>query len=319
MALDAPAGVTVLDTATIHRRQSSYVDWPAIIAGIVLASAISVVFISFGSAIGLNFLDFDAREGASPDLHRHCRRQLVPLGADFQLHGRRLSDRPPAPPLSRRHRRRKRSARRRPWPAGLGRCRGSGRRHRHWRYRRCGQCGRLCCLDRHPGGLQRRRGRASIPTPISSIPCSARPSRSMLPWPATKPAASSPRLLSVMARVSEEDRTYLANVVAANTGLTQEEADGPRRSGHRQCRSGPPAGLEAARIARNTGIIGAFLSPPRSWSRPSAPIGRLRRVAITATKARSSPKSSVASDSQERRKTPCFVVWVFGCWACRSG
>ena len=41
MTIDAPAGVAVVDTAA-NRDQSSYVDWPAIIAGIVLASAISL-------------------------------------------------------------------------------------------------------------------------------------------------------------------------------------------------------------------------------------------------------------------------------------
>lgn len=45
---------------------SSYVDWPAIIGGIVLASAISVLLLAFGSAVGLTFVDFDARDGASP-------------------------------------------------------------------------------------------------------------------------------------------------------------------------------------------------------------------------------------------------------------
>lgn len=39
---------------------SSYVDWPAIIAGIVIASAISLVLLSFGSAIGLSFVNFHA-------------------------------------------------------------------------------------------------------------------------------------------------------------------------------------------------------------------------------------------------------------------
>ena len=39
MTIDAPAGVAVVDTAA-NRDQSSYVDWPAIIAGIVLASAL---------------------------------------------------------------------------------------------------------------------------------------------------------------------------------------------------------------------------------------------------------------------------------------
>ena len=39
---------------------SSYVDWPAIIAGIAVASAISLVLLGFGSAIGLSFVNFHA-------------------------------------------------------------------------------------------------------------------------------------------------------------------------------------------------------------------------------------------------------------------
>ena len=46
--------------------ETSYVDWPAIIAGIVLATAISILLLTFGSAIGLGFTDFDAPDGASP-------------------------------------------------------------------------------------------------------------------------------------------------------------------------------------------------------------------------------------------------------------
>ena len=58
MSIDAPAGVAVIESTSTDRDNSSYVDWQAIIAGIVLASAISLVLISFGSAVGLNFLDF---------------------------------------------------------------------------------------------------------------------------------------------------------------------------------------------------------------------------------------------------------------------
>src|SRR5690606_17561632 len=65
MSFDAPTDITVVET-TASREQSSYVDCPAIIAGIVLASAISVVLLSFGSAIGLNFLDFGYRQGPNP-------------------------------------------------------------------------------------------------------------------------------------------------------------------------------------------------------------------------------------------------------------
>src|SRR3954471_15184201 len=65
MAIDTPAGVTFVSGSALNSKEKTYVDWPAIIAGILLASAISIVFISFGSAIGLNFIDFDG-EGASP-------------------------------------------------------------------------------------------------------------------------------------------------------------------------------------------------------------------------------------------------------------
>lgn len=41
----------------------SYVDWPAIIAGVVLASAISLVLLAFGAAIGLTVTDLEPNEG----------------------------------------------------------------------------------------------------------------------------------------------------------------------------------------------------------------------------------------------------------------
>jgi hypothetical protein len=44
----------------------SYVDWAAIIGGIVLASAISLVMLTFGSAIGLSMTNFRSGQGVSP-------------------------------------------------------------------------------------------------------------------------------------------------------------------------------------------------------------------------------------------------------------
>src|SRR5690554_538196 len=44
---------------------SSYVDWPAILAGAVTAAAISVVLLTFGSAIGLSLTNPFGREGVS--------------------------------------------------------------------------------------------------------------------------------------------------------------------------------------------------------------------------------------------------------------
>ncbi len=41
--------------------RGSYVDWGAVFAGIILASAISVVLLEFGSAIGLSFASFSTK------------------------------------------------------------------------------------------------------------------------------------------------------------------------------------------------------------------------------------------------------------------
>src|SRR6218665_1064209 len=54
-----PSELDVLVAAPADDR-GSYVDWPAIIAGIVIASAISLVLLTFGSAIGLSFTNFRA-------------------------------------------------------------------------------------------------------------------------------------------------------------------------------------------------------------------------------------------------------------------
>lgn len=60
-----------VDTVIVTEGQGTsefrdYVDWPAIIAGIVLASAISLVLLTFGSAVGLSFANFRGGSGVSP-------------------------------------------------------------------------------------------------------------------------------------------------------------------------------------------------------------------------------------------------------------
>lgn len=59
---DTPA-IVVADAATGNDK-SSYVDWPAIIGGAALAAAISVVFLTFGSALGLSMTSPYEGEGA---------------------------------------------------------------------------------------------------------------------------------------------------------------------------------------------------------------------------------------------------------------
>jgi hypothetical protein len=66
MTIPGTADVTIVSAPDTEGETRSYVDWPAIIAGVVLASAISIVLLTFGSAIGLGFADFRARSGVSP-------------------------------------------------------------------------------------------------------------------------------------------------------------------------------------------------------------------------------------------------------------
>lgn len=63
--MTAPAEVDVVVAPTAPDT-TSYVDWPAIVAGIVLASGISLVLLAFGSAIGLSMTDFRAGDDISP-------------------------------------------------------------------------------------------------------------------------------------------------------------------------------------------------------------------------------------------------------------
>jgi hypothetical protein len=48
-----------------ERGAASYVDWPAILAGTAVAVALSVVLLTFGSAIGLSIVSFEPGEGGS--------------------------------------------------------------------------------------------------------------------------------------------------------------------------------------------------------------------------------------------------------------
>ena len=63
--MTAPADVDVVVAPTAPDT-ASYVDWPAIIAGIVMATGIALVLLTFGSAIGLSMTDFRAGPDIAP-------------------------------------------------------------------------------------------------------------------------------------------------------------------------------------------------------------------------------------------------------------
>lgn len=56
---------TITPTEPATQETSSYVDWPAILAGGIVAAAISLVLLTFGSAIGLSMTNPFGREGVS--------------------------------------------------------------------------------------------------------------------------------------------------------------------------------------------------------------------------------------------------------------
>ena len=54
-----------LETVVATGDETSYVDWPAILAGTVIATAISLLFLTFGSALGLSLTSAYEGEGMS--------------------------------------------------------------------------------------------------------------------------------------------------------------------------------------------------------------------------------------------------------------
>jgi hypothetical protein len=66
MTISADIETVTVPVAGAVAPQHAYVDWPAIIAGILLASAVSLVMLGFGSAIGLSFANFHGGTGVSP-------------------------------------------------------------------------------------------------------------------------------------------------------------------------------------------------------------------------------------------------------------
>jgi hypothetical protein len=66
MTMDSDVIIATAPVGTGEQEHHSYVDWAAVIAGIVLASAISLVLLTFGSAVGLSFTNFRTFEGVAP-------------------------------------------------------------------------------------------------------------------------------------------------------------------------------------------------------------------------------------------------------------
>ena len=261
MTIDAPAGVAVVETSA-NQDNSSYVDWPAIIAGIILASAISLVLISFGSAIGLNFLDFGFGDGPSPI--------FVGIAAAVWLLWVQISSFMAGGYLTGRLRRRFHDDSLDESVLGDG-------AHGLLVWAGAAVLGTIIAVS-GLGAAANAVGSAAATATVAASNAAEGAADAVDPnayfvdtmFRSAQPAADSEAARGEASRifaqaalgdgtVPEEDRTYLASVVAANTGLAPEEAQARVDQTIASVEAARQEALDAARIARNTGIIGAFL------------------------------------------------------------
>ena len=260
MSMDTQAGVAVVETETITSADHSYVDWSAIFAGIVFASAISLVLISFGSAVGLNFLDFNSREGA-PAI-------LVGIGAASWFLWVQISSFMAGGYLAGRMRRRNFDATEDESDMRDG-------AHGLLVWGGAMILGAILAVS-GIGALASATGNV-VATATEAASNTAEGSLDMDPnayFIDTLFRADTPvdpgvardeagRIFAQAAlgdgTVAAEDRTYLANVVAANTGLAPEEAQARVDQVIANVEAARAEAVEAARVARNTAIIAAFL------------------------------------------------------------
>lgn len=262
MTIVQPTEVAVVDTSST-RDDASYVDWSAIIAGVIFASAISLLFIAFGTAVGLNFIDFNSREGAPGILIGIAAAswflwvQVSSLMAGGYLAGR----------LRRRH-----------FDATEDESDLRDGAHGLIVWAGATVLGAIIALG-GVGAAANMAGSALATATTATSNVAAGAADAIDPnayftdqlFRADQPVAGDTEAARAEAgrifaqaalgdgTVPEADRTYLANVVAANTGLTPEESAARVDAVVVAIDGAKQDALEAARIARNTGIIAAFL------------------------------------------------------------
>lgn len=261
MTIDAPAGVHATNTTAANRDQSSYVDWPAIIAGIVLASAISLVLITFGSAVGLNFLDFGYGDAPNPIFVGIAAAtwflwvQISSFMAGGYLTGR---------------------LRRRYFDANEDESDLRDGAHGLLVWAGAAILGAMIAVGGVGAAANAVGNAAATATTAASNVAEGTADamdpnayfidtmfRSTQPVDAEAARGEAGRIFAQAALgdgvVADADRTYLASVVAANTGIPQPEAEARVDQAIASVEQARQDAIEAARIARNTTIIGAFL------------------------------------------------------------
>lgn len=259
MTIEHPSGIAVIEAPVAgDREKSSYVDWPAIIAGVVFASAISILFISFGSAIGLNMVGFHAREGAPA--------VLIGVAAASWFLWVQISSFMAGGYLTGRLRRRNFDATEDESDVRDG-------AHGLLVWAGAMIVGAVLAVS-GVGAVANAVGSAAATATVAAsnaVEDAVDPNayfvdtlfRANQPVDATLARDEAGRIFAQAAigdgSINADDRAYLANVVAANTGLTPEEAQARVDQVAANVATSRQQAVEAARIARNTAIIAAFL------------------------------------------------------------
>ncbi|MEO5805436.1 hypothetical protein [Devosia sp.] len=264
MALDAPAGIAVVSTGPVNDEHASYVDWPAIIAGIVLASAISLILLAFGSALGLSFANFRLGTNVAPI--------WVGIAAASWFLWVEVSSFMAGGYLTGRLRRRFHDA------------------TEHESDVRDGAHGLLVWAGAAIlGTVIAVGGIGGAASAVGSVAATATQAASTVAGPAAANADPNAYFVDTLFRanqpvanvdnsqargeagrifansavtgtpLSDDDKSYLANVVAANTGLTPDEAKARVDQTETSIAAARQAALDAAENARKTAVIAAFL------------------------------------------------------------
>lgn len=258
MATVAPAEMAVVSSETTAGEQSSYIDWPAIIAGIVLASAISIILLAFGSAVGLSFTNFHARHGAAPI--------WIGIAAGLWLLWVQISSFLAGGYLTGRMRRRFHDASEHESDVRDG-------AHGLLVWAGAAVLGSVIVL----GGVGAAANAVGSAAQTATLAASNTASgtvdpnayfidtlfRSNQPVDAGVARSEAGRIFANAAlqgsEVSAEDKAYLVSVVAANTGLSPDEAASRVDQVAANVESARQQAIAAAETARKTGVVAAFL------------------------------------------------------------
>lgn len=245
----------------------SYVDWPAIFAGVVVTCAIFIIFTAFGSAIGLSIIDFDEGTPGMTLLIAMALWSLWTIVSSY-LAGAYLTGRL-----------RRRRADATDHEADV---RDGAHGLAVW-----GLSVLIGALVLTAGATTTARIGAQAVSGVASGAASAAASASETldegtisgladsllrpggeagaPASPADRAATGEEFSRILARaedgnLGEEDRDYLASVVAERTGLTEEEAEARVEQVASDLQAAQQQAIEAAEAARQTAVLAAFIA-----------------------------------------------------------